>query len=222
MYRELSINDGYLLLVSTGWTVYISFLGFFFGGLLGFVIAVMRTANNIVPRTIAWAYIQLMQAVPLLILLLLFYYGLSAVGFRVGRVESAGVALALFTAAFLGEIWRGSIQSVPKAQWQAAEALGLGATARMLYVILPQALRISLPPTVGFLVQLIKGTSLVSVLGIVELTRAGQMINNATFKPFLVFGLVGALYFCICFPLSKFSRYLERKLNVGRRAVQGM
>lgn len=222
MYRALGPNDAWLLLTAAGWTIYISFIAFLFGGLLGFLIALLRTARNPLLRLPAIAYIQMMQAVPLIILLLLFYYGLSAFGFRLSRVESAGVALSLFTAAFLGEIWRGSIQSVPRAQWQAAEALGLSSTARLFYVILPQALRISLPPTVGFLVQLIKGTSLVSILGIVELTRAGQMINNATFKPFLVFGAVGALYFAICFPLSKFSRYLERKLNVGRRTVQGM
>src|SRR5690606_35736127 len=108
------------------------------------------------------------------------------------------------------------------AQWEAAESLGLSSTSRMFYVILPQAVRISLPPTVGFLVQVVKGTSLVSVLGIVELTRGGQMINNATFKPFLVFGIVGAIYFLLCFPLSKLSRYLERRLNVGRRTVEGM
>lgn len=222
MYRALSINDAWLLVTATGWTIYISFLAFLFGGLIGLAIALMRTAQNPVPRYLAIAYIQTMQAIPLIILLLLFYYGLSAAGFRLGRVESAGIALSLFTAAFLGEIWRGSIQSVPRAQWQAAESLGLSAMQRMWWVIVPQAIRISLPPTVGFLVQLVKGTSLVSILGIVELTRAGQMINNATFKPFVVFGVVGAIYFMICFPLSKLSRYLERKLNVGRRTVQGM
>ena len=222
MYRELTSNDALLLLTSAGWTIYISAIAVLFGGLLGFGVALLRTSGVRLLELAAALYIQLFQAIPLIILLLLFYYGLSALGFGVTRVSSAGVALSLFTGAFLGEIWRGSIQSVPKAQWQAASALGIGDIARLFHVILPQALRISLPPTVGFVVQLIKGTSLVSILGIVELTRAGQMLNNATFKPFLVFGTVGALYFLICFPLSSLSRYLERKLNVGGRTVQGM
>jgi len=197
-------------------------MSFVFGGLLAFVVALMRTSRLWILRAVAIVYIQTLQAIPLLILLLLAYYGISAMGWKIGRLESAGVSLAFFSAAFLGEIWRGSIQSVPKAQWEAAECLGLSRFAQLFYVILPQAVRISLPPTVGFMVQVVKGTSLVSILGIVELTRAGQMLNNATFKPFLVFGAVGALYFCLCFPLSQLSRYLERKLNVGRRAVQGM
>lgn len=222
MYRALGLNDLYFLVTATGWTVLLSLIAFVFGGLLAFVVALMRTSQIRSLRLITTAYIQTLQAVPLLILLLLFYYGLSAVGFSIGRLESAGIALSFFTAAFLGEIWRGCIESVPKAQWEAAASLGLSNTARMFYIILPQAVRISLPPTVGFMVQVIKGTSLVSVLGIVELTRGGQMINNATFKPFLVFGIVGAIYFCLCFPLSKLSRYLERKFHVGRRSIEGM
>lgn len=222
MFRSLGINDLYFLINATGWTILLSLISFVFGGLLAFGVALMRTSRLGLLRALAAVYIQTLQAVPLLILLLLAYYGISAIGFGIGRLESAGISLSFFSAAFLGEIWRGCIQSVPKAQWEAAESLGLSKFAQLFYVILPQAVKISLPPTVGFMVQVVKGTSLVSILGIVELTRAGQMLNNATFKPFLVFGLVGALYFCLCFPLSRLSRYLERKLNVGRRAVQGM
>jgi polar amino acid transport system permease protein len=222
MYRSIGLNDLYFLLSATGWTILLSLIAFVFGGLLAFGVALMRISRLRILRVLAMGYIQMMQAIPLLILLLLAYYGVSAVGFNIGRLESAGISLSFFTAAFLGEIWRGCIQSVPKAQWEAAESLGLSSTARMFYVILPQAVRISMPPTVGFMVQVVKGTSLVSVLGIVELTRGGQMINNATFKPFLVFGIVGAIYFLLCFPLSKLSRYLERRFNVGRRTVEGM
>ena len=125
--------------------------------------------------------------------------------------------LAATAGAFLGEIWRGCVQSVPRTQSEAAECLGLTRWQTLVDVILPQAMRIATPPTVGFLVQVLKNTSLASVVGFVELTRASQVINNSLFQPFLVFGIAGALYFALCYPLSRLSRALERKLNVGRR-----
>jgi len=129
---------------------------------------------------------------------------------------AASLSLSIYVSAYLAEIWRGAIQAVPKQQWEASESLALTRAQQYRYIILPQALRISLPPTVGFLVQLVKNTSIVSVVGFVELSRAGQLVNNATFKPFEVFMVVAAIYFAICFPLSRLSRYLERVLHVGR------
>jgi polar amino acid transport system permease protein len=125
------------------------------------------------------------------------------------------VGLSLNAGAFLGEIWRGSIQTVPRGQHEAAMALGLHYVQRLALVVLPQALRIAVAPTVGFLVQLVKGTSLASVIGFTELARAGQLTNNATFRPFLVFSLVAGLYFALCWPLSWLSRRLEKRLAHG-------
>jgi polar amino acid transport system permease protein len=106
---------------------------------------------------------------------------------------------------------------VPKTQWEAAECLAMTRWQRMTRVILPQAARIATAPTVGFLVQIIKNTSLASVVGFVELSQAGKLINNSTFQPFIVFITVAVIYFLICYPLSAWSRGLERRLNVGRR-----
>ena len=107
---------------------------------------------------------------------------------------------------------------MPYQQWEASASLALTPRAAIRATsILPQAIRISLPPTVGFLVQLVKNTSIVSVVGFVELARAGQLLNNATFQPFRVFGAVAAIYFLICFPLSRLSRHLEKVINAGRR-----
>src|SRR5205085_11937328 len=119
--------------------------------------------------------------------------------------------------AFLGEIWRGSIDAVPRGQTEAATALSLGYVARMTAVILPQAFRISLPATIGFLVQLIKGTSLASIVGFTELARAGNMISNQIFQPLLVFGIVGALYFAIAWPLSPSGAHPVRKMAAASR-----
>jgi len=117
----------------------------------------------------------------------------------------------LNSAAFLGEIWRGCIEAIPRGQWEAAQALSLNYSARMRDVVLPQAFRIALAPTVGYLVQIIKGTSLAAIIGFVEVTRAGQIVNNATFQPLVVFSVVAAIYFVICWPLSLLAARMERK-----------
>ncbi len=125
--------------------------------------------------------------------------------------------MTVYSSGFLAEIWRGCIQSVPKTQWEAAECLALTRWQRMTRVILPQALRMATAPTVGFLVQIVKNTSLASVVGFVELSQAGKLINNSIFEPFTIFVTVALFYFALCFPLSTWSRSLERKLNVSRR-----
>ena len=131
----------------------------------------------------------------------------------------SSLALTLHASAFLGEIWRGCIEAVPPGQREAATALGLTYRHRMGSVILPQAARIAVAPTVGFLVQLIKGTSLASIIGFTELTRAGQVLNNATFRPFLIFGIVAAIYFALCWPLSLLASRLERRLALPGRTI---
>jgi len=144
------------------------------------------------------------------------YYGLSLFGIRLPAFFAASLSLSIYVSAYLAEIWRGSIESVPFQQWEASSSLALTKGQQYRYVILPQAVRIALPPTVGFLVQLVKNTSIVSVVGFVELSRAGALVNQATFLPFQVFSVVAAIYFVICFPLSRLSRHLEKVMNVGR------
>lgn len=146
----------------------------------------------------------------MLIVLFLIYFGFPAVAFEVSSLAAAVISMTIYVSAYLGEIWRGAIQSVPKAQWEAAECLALTRIQRMGWVILPQAVKIATPPTVGFLVQIVKNTSLVSVVGFVELSRAAQLINNSIFEPFKIYLIVAVLYFCLCFPLSFWSRRLER------------
>lgn len=137
-------------------------------------------------------------------------------GVEVPALVAVGVAFTAYTAVFLGEIWRGGIQAVKQTQWEAAACLGLTRWQQFRYVIAPQAFRMALPPTVGFLVQLIKNTSLASVVGFVELARAGQMASAATFQPLLVYSVVAAIYFALCLPLTVWSRKLEARLNGAR------
>ncbi len=204
------------LLRAAGWTVLLTGIAFAIGSLAGGVFAIMRLAQNWVLRSIAAGYITVIQSIPVLMILFMSYYGVTLFGFELPPLLAASLSLSIYVSAYLAEIWRGSIQAVPQQQWEASASLALTRFQQYRYIILPQALRISLPPTVGFLVQLVKNTSIVSVVGFVELSRAGQLVNNATFRPFQVFLVVAILYFAICFPLSRLSRYLERVLHVGR------
>jgi polar amino acid transport system permease protein len=215
MVQFTSVHVVYLLNAAK-WTLALSLIAFAGGAVLGMIVALARVARLRMLQLAAAAYIQLIQGTPLLILLFISYFGLSILGYKLEPIVAAGAALTLYAGAFLGEIWRGCIQSVPKTQWEASDCLGLSRFQQYAYVILPQATRIAIPPTVGFMVQIVKNTSLASVIGFVELSRAGQIVNNSTFEPFFVFTCVAAIYFALCYPLSVSSRYLERTLNVAR------
>lgn len=204
------------LLLAAQWTVLLSLIAFIGGAVVGLIVCVARISKNPGPRWAARIYIEVLQGTPLLMQLFLCFFGLSLLGLNVPPLAAAAVALTLYSSAFLGEIWRGCVEAIPKGQWEASASLALTYPEQMRYVILPQALRIAVAPTVGFAVQVVKGTALASIIGFVELTKAGTMINNATFQSFLVYGLVALLYFALCFPLSILSRRLERRLNVAR------
>ena len=212
------LNVNHLIFLGQGalWTVGLSLIALVGGGIVGFVIALARISPLRSIRLVSAAYVQLVQGTPLLVILFLGYFGLAAIGIRTSPLVAAGVSLTIYVAAYLGEIWRGSIESVPKPQWEAAEGLALTRTQRMMKVILPQAIRIATPPTVGFMVQIIKNTSLASVVGFVELMRAGQIINNTLFEPFAVYAIIAVAYFGMCYPLSVFSEKLERRMGRGR------
>ena len=167
-------------------------------------------------RKLVDGYVQLFQGTPLLMQLFLAYFGLAMLGLPTTPWIAASLALTLYTSAYLTEIWRGCVGSIPRGQWEAAQSLALNFTEQLRYIVLPQALKIAVPPTVGFLVQVVKGTALASVIGFIELTKAGTMITNATFRPFAVYGCVALLYFVLCYPISLWSHALERKLHAGR------
>ncbi|HEY2020843.1 amino acid ABC transporter permease [Paraburkholderia sp.] len=198
------------------WTVVLSLLGLIGGGFVGLLVALARISPRDGVRIAATGYVQLIQGTPLLVIMFVTYFGLPTVGVTISPLVAAGASLTLNVSAYLGEIWRGALQSVPKPQWEAAECLALTRTQRMLRVIFPQAVRIATPPTVGFMVQIIKNTSLASVVGFVELARSGQIINNSLFQPFVVYLIIAAVYFCLCYPVSHLSRSLERRSGFAR------
>lgn len=204
------------LLMAARWTVALSLIAFVGGGLLGLFITLLRSTRHSVFTGVIKLYVELFQGTPLLMQLFLAFFGLSLVGLEVSAWTAAVLSLTLFSSAFFHDIWRGCIESLPKGQWEACRTLGLSYLQTMRYIIAPQAARLAIAPTVGFSVQIVKGTALASIIGFVELTKAGTMLNNATFQPFKVFALVALLYFAICFPLSALARYLETRNHVAR------
>jgi polar amino acid transport system permease protein len=207
---------GYLL-QGAMWTLILTGFAFVLGGAAGFLVMLGRTARARWVRQLTLVYVEVIQGTPLLVLLFIAYFGLGIFGIEVPPLVAAALSLMINASAFLGEIWKGCVDAVPRTQSEAAECLALTRWQSFVDVILPQAARIATPPTVGFMVQMLKNTSLASVVGFVELTRAAQVINNSTIQPFLVFGIAGAIYFILCYPLTAWSRSLERTLNVGRR-----
>ncbi|MBN7805292.1 amino acid ABC transporter permease [Agrobacterium rosae] len=205
------------LLLSARWTVLLSLVSFLGGAAVGLLLLFMRISRKKSLRVFSKYYVELFQGTPLLMQLFIAFFGLGLVGIDVPAWLAAGLTLILWAAAFLTEIWRGCVEAVSKGQWEASASLGMGRLQQMRYVILPQAMRVAVPPTVGFAVQVIKGTAVTSIIGFVELSKAGTIVTNATFQPFTVYGLVALIYFALCWPLSKSSQILERKLNVAHR-----
>ena len=216
MIRELSFIDVLYLIAATRWTLALTAIAFLGGGLVGLAIALLRVSALAPLRWLGTIYVLVVQGTPLLAWLFVFFFGLSIFGFTVSPWIAAAASYSIYAGAFLGEIWRGCLQAIPRTQWEAGASLCLSLSQQLRYIIVPQALRLAIPPTVGFLVQLIKNTSLAAVIGFIELTREGQLTTATTFRPFTVYLIVAALYFALCFPLTQVSRRLERRLHVAR------
>lgn len=207
----LTVDNVTFLLNGLMWTVILTALSFVGGIAGGIIVALLRVSDTAAIRHFARLIIAFFQGTPLLLQLFVVYYGLGLMNINLPAWLAVAIAFTLNASAFLGNIWRGGIEAVSKGQSEAAEALGLGYWSKMIDIVLPQAFRISLPATIGFLVQLLKGTSLAALVGFVELTRTGQILSNQIFKPLLVFGIVGGLYFLLCWPLSILGSRYEKK-----------
>lgn len=204
------------LLIGGGLTLLLSAAAFVLGGLAGLLVLFARIAKHRPPRGLAQIYIELFQGTPLLLQLFTLYFGLSLFGLDIPAWLAAGLGLMLFTSAYLAEIWRGCVEAVPRGQWEASASLAFSYREQMQHVILPQAARMAIAPTVGFAVQVVKGTAVTSIIGFAELTKTGSMIANATYQPFLVYSLVAIGYFLLCYPLSWSAQRLERRLHAPR------
>ena len=204
------------LIWATQWTIALSLIAFIGGGIVGLILLFLRTSQVKWLEVPTKLYIEFFQGTPLLMQLFLFFFGVALFGIEVSPWTAAGLALTLWTSAFLTEIWRGCVEAVPKGQWEASASVAMSYVEQLRHVILPQAARIAVAPTVGFGVQAVKDTALVSIIGFTELTKAGIAISNATFRPFVVYGLVALIYFALCYPLTRYARTLQRRWHAAR------
>lgn len=207
------------VLQGAGWTIVLSVLGFAGGAIFGLPLALLLARRRSFLRTLTALAVNLVQGIPLPILMFAVYFGTSISGFDPPALVAAAFARAVYSAVFLAEIWKGALQAVPRTQREAADCLALSAFDATRLVIIPQAIRIAIPPTIGFFVQVVKNTSYAVVLAVTELTYSARIVNNASNQPFLIFTIAGLIYFVICFPLSVFSRRLKAAVSRTRRGV---
>ncbi|WP_233856182.1 amino acid ABC transporter permease [Paraburkholderia sp. HD33-4] len=205
------------LIIASRWTVLLSLIAFVGGSAIGMILLAMRISQNRILQRSVVLYVELFQGTPLLMQLFIGFFGLPLLGIDVSPWAAASVTLTLYTSAYLIDIWRGCVEAVPRGQWSAGASLGLTYVQQLRYVIWPQALRIAVAPTVGFLVQVVKSTALTSIIGFTELTKTGSMITNAVFQPFPIYGMVALIYFAMCFPLTWYARLLEARHQLGRQ-----
>ncbi len=203
------------LISACRFTIYLSLIAFLGGGVIGSLIVLMRIVPNNILNYISFIYTWLFQSVPLLMLLFLIGLGVPRLlGFDINPWIAATISLILFTSAYLSEVWRGSIQAVSNGQWEAANSLNLNFFQTLKLIILPQAIKFSVAPTISFLIQIIKGTSLAYIIGFHDLMLLGKRLANAPVpgsEPFIIFPLMAVMYFCLCYPLAIYAKHIERK-----------
>ena len=204
------------LISACRFTIYLSLIAFIGGGIVGALITFLRIIPNKLLNIISYSYTWLFQSVPLLMLLFLLGLGVPRLlGFDINPWVAATISLVLFTSAYLAEVWRGSIIAVSIGQWEAGKVLNLSFYQTLKLVILPQAFKYSVAPTISFLIQIIKGTSLAYIIGFQDLMLLGKRWANAPVpgsEPFLIFPLMAVMYFCLCYPLAVYAKHLEKKI----------
>lgn len=219
MLRSLNWQDLVSLLRGALWTMALCLSSGVIGTVVGLLLGLAATSPSRIARAVSRIYVSFVRGIPLLIIIFFAFFGIPLIfpGFEPSAFLTGVIALSVFAAAYMAEIFRGSISAVAKGQSEAAEALGLGYLLRYRYVILPQAMKIAVPPGIGFLIALVKDSSLVTVIGFIELTHAGSIVSNLTADPITTYAVVAALYFVICYGISRLGRAYERRTGVPTR-----
>jgi polar amino acid transport system permease protein len=196
-------------------TLLYTVIGFAGAAVFGLLLALLRLSKSRILRVPAALYTEIFKNIPLLAIIFIIYFGLASIGIKLGAIQAGSLSLILFYAAYLSETFRAAIAGVHAGQQEAAEALGLGRISTFQLVIFPQALRLALPGTNTFLVDLLKSTSLLVTISAAELMSVGRLITSATFRALEVYLVIAAIYFCLCYPLSQGLLWLERKVRAG-------
>lgn len=194
-------------------TLYLSAAAVVLATALGVVLALLQLYGGFILRALVEVYLYLVRGVPLLVLLFAMYYALPYANVRIEPVMGGILVIGIYFGAFMTEVFRGAVLSVPKGQWEAARAVGLMTPRILLEVVLAQAVRVAGPPFINTCIMVVKGTSLVAIIGLADVTFIGKQIVERTLAPFEIFGAVALVYFVICFALSRLGRYLEGRVN---------
>lgn len=196
-----------------GTTLQITAGAFAIGALLGLFVALARRSAHRAVATVGTIYVELFRSIPIIAWLFIIYYGLAQEAIRLSSLTAAIVGLGLVSAAYLGEIFRASLASVARGQWEAASALGLGRGASLLRVIFPQAVRLALPASATYAIGLLKDSAIASIIGASDITLRAFNETQATGDGLLVFGVAAALYLALSVPLAVVARWLDHRLR---------
>lgn len=210
-YLSLSYHDIFFFLRSIGVTLWVTITSIVIGTLIGFLLGLARCSKNKIISTIPLFYIEPLRNSPLITQLFLVYYGLPVVTNIIMDAQTAAIfTLSLNTGAFFAVIVHSAIKSIPRLQWEAGYALGHSRMSNFKNIIAPQFIRLLIPPAITLYINQLQVSSFVSLISLIDLAKAGQILTLRTMKPFLIYGIVFILYFAISYPLSKLSRRLEK------------
>lgn len=198
-----------------GMTAAVSGLSLIIGTGVGFVLGILRAGRIRIVRSVIGAWVDIIRGTPFLVQVFIAFFILPEAGIQLEAFPAAVIALGNMAACFICEIVAGGIQSISKGQWEAAASSGLSYFQQLRYVVLPQAMRTILPPLVGQFVLVVKDSSIVSAIGVTDVTRVGWLTVQRIPEGIMVFGLVGLMYFLICYPMIRLSNHLERRMTVG-------
>jgi len=207
----ISIDD---LAIGTGMALSVSVLAIIIGTILGLLIGLALTYGNIILRTLARIYVDIIRGIPVLVLILTFFYVLTIWGINLKPFQAGVLALGVFSAAHVAEMTRGGLQNLHKGQSEAAMALGLSFPQTFLAVLMPQALRQILPTWINTVIETVKGSTLVSIIGVVEITLVTQQIIARNFLTMKFYAVCALIYFCIGFSIERAGKYVEKKIAI--------
>ncbi|MFA7017547.1 MAG: amino acid ABC transporter permease [Sphaerochaetaceae bacterium] len=211
-YLKLSPYDALFFLKATGMTLWITLVSIFFGTLIGLVLGLIRCSKNKLVSVIPLAYIEPLRNSPLIVQLFLVYYGLPVIANIVLSAKMAAIiTMSLNTGAFFAVLVHNAVKAIPHLQWEAAYALGHKKFSVFFYIIAPQVIRLLIPTTITLYINQLQVSSFVSLISLIDLTRAGHILTLRTMRPFLIWAIVFVLYFIISYPLSQFAKKLEKK-----------
>lgn len=210
------------LLLGARITVVLTFLVMALALAFGLLLALGRLSRHALPRLLSRGYVEIIRGTPLLLQLFYAYYVLPFIGIKLAPFTAGTIALSANYAAYLSEVYRAGIQAVDRGQIEAALSLGMSRSLLMRRIVLPQAIRVILPPIGNYFISLFKDTSLVSVITLRDLMFSGMIVAASTFQDFEIFTVIALIYLVICYPSALGVTWLEQRLKIGAPRRRGM